>query len=239
MRDFFQSVTDTSDFSSANEAVTAMRAKKEKPKFSEEEKAALKKLNDEHKKKLNNSYIIRDFCDNLISKNYVQHEKALFRAITIFRDRNVQRFSSPYILDNIFFCQSDIDIVFQVCETTQKEVTDMLNQLEDLPINTDQYFQERLQGKQIQKKNVIPFRVLLIMILRYYIIKNDKDKAEQIMFYYAASQYPSIYSAQFRNGVYRKEAMIYAVDHMTQKFILKKEGSVEAAIVYPILKSAM
>ena len=38
MRDFFQSVTDTSDFSSANEAVTAMRAKKEKPKFSEEEK---------------------------------------------------------------------------------------------------------------------------------------------------------------------------------------------------------
>ena len=239
MHDFFQSVTDTSDFSSANEAVTAMRAKKEKPKFSEEEKAALKKLNDEHKKKLNSSYIMRDFCDNLISKNYVRHEKALFRAITIFRDRNVQRFSSPYILDNIFFCQSDIDIVFQVCETTQKEVTDMLNQLEDLPINTDQYFQERLQGKQIQKKNVIPFRVLLIMILRYYIMKNDKDKAEQIMFYYAASQYPSIYSAQFRNGVYRKEAMIYAVDHMTQKFILKKEGSVEAAIVYPIRKSAM
>lgn len=67
-------------------------------------------------------------------------------------------------MENIFFCQSDIDIVFQVCETTQKEVSDMLDQLEDLPINTDQYFQERLQGKQIQKKNVIPFRVLLIMI---------------------------------------------------------------------------
>lgn len=240
MRDFFQSVTDdTLDFSITNEAVTAMRAKKEKPKFSDEEKAALKKLNDEHKKKLNNSYIIRDFCDNLISKNYIRHEKALFRAITIFRDKNVQRFSSPYIMENIFFCQSDIDIVFQVCETTQKEVSDMLDQLEDLPINTDQYFQERLQGKQIQKKNLIPFRVLLIMILRYYIMKNDKDKADQIMFYYAASQFPSIYSAQFRNGIYRKEAMIYAVDHMTQKFILKKEGSVEGAIVYPIRKSAM
>ena len=118
MRDFFQSVTDTSDFSSANEAVTAMRAKKEKPKFSEEEKAALKKLNDEHKKKLNNSYIIRDFCDNLISKNYVRHEKALFRAITIFRDRNVQRFSSPYILDNIFFCLTLKNTFCHICITT-------------------------------------------------------------------------------------------------------------------------
>ena len=145
------------------EAVTQQRAKAAKPQFSPEEKAILNKLNAEHKQKLAKSYTIRDFCESLIEKNYVKHEKGLLRAIAMYRDRNVEKLSSPYILDNMLFTQSDIDIVFKCCGTTKEEVQDMLNTLDDLPINTDQYFQDRLEGKKIQKKNIIPFRVLLIM----------------------------------------------------------------------------
>ena len=221
------------------EAVTQQRAKAAKPQFSPEEKAILNKLNAEHKQKLAKSYTIRDFCESLIEKNYVKHEKGLLRAIAMYRDRNVEKLSSPYILDNMLFTQSDIDIVFKCCGTTKEEVQDMLNTLDDLPINTDQYFQDRLEGKKIQKRNIIPFRVLLIMIIRYYIINNDMQKADEVMFYYACSQFPSIYTAQFRNGVFRKPAMIYAVDHMSKKFTLKKEGSVGGAIVYPIKKAAL
>ena len=221
------------------EAVTKQRVKAERPQFSPEEKEILNKLNAEHKQKLAKSYIIRDFCEPLIENYYVKHEKGLLRAIALYRDKNVEKLSSPYILDNMLFTQSDIDIVFTCCGTTKEKVQEMLETLDDLPINTSEYFQDRLEGKKIQKRNIIPFRVLLIMILRYYIMKNDMKKANEIMFYYAASQYPSIFTAQFRNGVFRKPAMIYAVDHMSKKFTLKKEGSVEGAIVYPVYKAAM
>lgn len=230
LRDFTRPVT---------EAVTKQRVKAEKPQFSPEEKAILNKLNAEHKQKLAKSYKIRDFCEPLIQNYYLKHEKGLLRAISVYRDKNVEKLSSPYILDNMLFTQSDIDIVFTVCGTTKEKVQDMLDTLDDLPINTSEYFQDKLEGKKIQKRNIIPFRVLLIMILRYYIMQNDMKKAEEIMFYYAASQYPSIFTAQFRNGVFRKPAMIYAVDHMSKKFTLKREGSVEGAIVYPIQKAAL
>ena len=176
LRDFTRPVT---------EAVTKQRVKAEKPQFSPEEKAILNKLNAEHKQKLAKSYKIRDFCEPLIQNYYLKHEKGLLRAISVYRDKNVEKLSSPYILDNMLFTQSDIDIVFTVCGTTKEKVQEMLDTLDDLPINTSEYFQDKLEGKKIQKRNIIPFRVLLIMILRYYIMQNDMKKAEEIMFYYA------------------------------------------------------
>ena len=104
------------------EAVTKQRVKAERPQFSPEEKAILNKLNAEHKQKLAKSYIIRDFCEPLIENHYLKHEKGLLRAIALYRDKNVEKLSSPYILDNMLFTQSDIDIVLTCYGTTKEKV---------------------------------------------------------------------------------------------------------------------
>lgn len=223
----------------ANEATDAKPVKQKKvDNLTPEERELMDQLNAKHKSNLQRSYIMKNYCVDKIEKHYKANEHKLFKYISKYRDRNFDVLSSPYVTKIMIFNTQDSNIVFDCCGVDEKELQSVMNTVEDLPINTDKSMQEKV-GKKVSQKNITPFRVLTFFLFRYYYMKNDIAKAEEILFYYACSQYPTIFSSQFRIGVKRPEAMVYAVDHMDNRFALKKEGSLGAAIVAPLKKAGL
>ncbi len=215
---------------------TGSQKKVKEDVLTDDERAFMDELNAQHKSNLKSSYIMRDYCDRLINKNLKSRESALFKYISNFRDKNIDTLSSPYITKIIIFGPEDEDILFKCTGTTQAKLQDIMDTVEDLPINTNKLLQEKV-GKTVHQKNITPFRVMCFFIFRYYFMKGDMEKAEEMLFYYAVSQYRNIFANQFRNGVQRPSAMEYAIDHMENRYTLKKEGSLEKAIIYPVKKA--
>lgn len=216
----------------------AVEATGKKDNLTPEERELMNQLNAKHKSNLQNSYKLRDYCVPLIESRLKSKETSLFRYIAAYRDKNIEILSSPYITKIMIFSQEDQDILFKVCGIEQKDLQDVMDTIEDLPINTNEMFKEKLGGKVVRQKNITPFRVLCFFIFRYYYLKKDMKHADEMLFYYACSQYPTIFSSQFRMGILRPAAMQYAIDNAENRFTMKKEGSLEKAITYPIKKAA-
>lgn len=128
---------------------------------------------------------------------------------------------APYT--RIYFSQKDIDNFFRAINVREKDIEKELH-------NT--YYWNMRFNPQAAKD---PFTVTMIMIIRYFILKNDQKNAELSAIYLAFSGkfYPSIHYSKFPTvqPIEYKHIMDYVVNNMlTQKFDLKREGSVFGAV---------
>lgn len=128
---------------------------------------------------------------------------------------------APYT--RIYFGQKDIDNFFRAIGIRESQVKQCL---------TKTYYWNIRFNPQAAKD---PFTVAMVMVIRYYILKGDRKNAEISAIYLAFSGkfYPSIHYSKFPvvQPIEYKHVMDYVVNNMlTQKFDLKREGSVFGAV---------
>lgn len=166
----------------------------------------------------------------IINDIYPVVEKGISKNLSSYR-KNVQTFfqkrsSSIYAVapyDRIYFGADDINDFFQSIHVNLKDITKGLE-------NTYYWDIKNFNPRAAKDE----FTIALMMVIRYFIMKNDMKNAELSSIYLAFSGkfYPSIhYNKWHIPPSQNKHVMDYVINNMlTQKFDLKREGSVFGAI---------
>lgn len=128
---------------------------------------------------------------------------------------------APYT--RIPFSQKDVELFFNAMGIKESDIIDILSKT---------YYWNMNFNPRAAKD---PFTVTMMMVIRYYVLKKDQKNAELSTIYLAFSGkfYPSIHYQRFPvvQPIEYKHVMDYVVNNMlTQKFDLKREGSVFGAI---------
>ena len=155
-------------------------------------------------------------CTALAKKS---NQQKLFNYIARYRNKYINILSDPLITDIIPFNHSgsDANIILEACEIKKEEMIPVINKAK-VAVKLDE-----------SGKNITPFNVLMIMAMSYFY--NDPPKLRMLMLYYACGFYYLVYSGGFKAFKPNQECMKYTVDNLTNKFILKQEGSLEKAII--------
>lgn len=166
--------------------------------------------------------IVKDIyplVETALKKNQTKYKKNIQ---TFIEERSKELYEiAPYT--RIYFGQKDIDNFFHAIGLKESQIKQCL---------TKTYYWNMRFNPQAAKD---PFTVTMMMVIRYYMLKGDRKNAEISAIYLAFSGkfYPSIHYSKFPvvQPIEYKHVMDYVVNNMlTQKFDLKREGSVFGAI---------
>lgn len=166
--------------------------------------------------------IVKDIypiIESAMSKNTSKYKKNL----QVFIERRSKDMYEIAPYTRIPFGQNDIDEFFTAINVKEEQIRQCL---------TKTYFWNMNFNPAAAKD---PFTEAMMMVIRYFVIKNDSKNAEISAIYLAFSGkfYPSIHYSKFPTvqPIEYKHIMEYVVNNMlTQKFDLKREGSVFGAI---------
>ena len=170
-------------------------------------------------------YSIRDKYFPYIESFIPKSEKILFRYIATYEDRKSELLNTPYPLDVITFSAEgpDADIVYKCTQINKRELQEDIAKVPKAK-------------SAIENAAFTPLQTVLLMIIRYYLITKQNDKAKAIYYYYGYSIYWSLFTTFLKPYGYkpREATMIYTVNDLTYKNILKKVGSVREWIRYNV-----
>jgi len=173
--------------------------------------------------------VLRETYYATIEKNLNNktREKKLMEYISKYRDKYINVLSSPYIYDYTVFTEEDFNIVFMVCGLDKKEVTKTVKSIDYIVKDTSTG-----KNKAIEKKNFTAFNAIMVLIMRYYLLKGNTDKLKAISAYYGYSIYWSLHSRSFNKFKPNYEVMVYTINNLSNKYIIKQLGSVDGLIQY-------
>jgi hypothetical protein len=176
-------------------------------------------------KSKHDEYSLRNKYFPYIESFLPKTEHLLFQHIAKYEDKNSKLLNTPYPLDVITFSIKgpDSDIVYKCTQINQQE---LINDMDKVP----------KAKSAIENASFTPLQVVLLMIIRYYMITKQKSKLKAVYYYYGYSIYWSIYGQFLKKYGYapREETMIYTINELTYKNILKKLGSVKEWIGYNV-----
>lgn len=181
----------------------------------------------------NNTFLIKTaFYDTVCaSLSKTANDRALFRYIGEYRNRNIEILSSPYPINNMVFRMgsetmdgSDADILFKCCNVKRDEVTKVTNEAKKI-IMLDQV------GATIND-----FCITMVLAMSHYY--KDKTRLRLLCLYYAYGFYWSIFKKYFRKFNPNPEIMKFTIDEMSNKFNLKKLGSIDKLLDAVMFKTA-
>lgn len=155
----------------------------------------------------------------------------LMRAIAAYRDRNIEVLSSPYLLNYTIFGVGDEQVVWDITHIDPDVVAVEIKKLKD-------EIREgcKRQGFKAPASlfvNVTPLRVILLLIMRYYMERGQKDNLHEVCSYCAYSMFHTLFYNSFPYGV-RKETMVYTMTNITNKHKLKNQKDVDSLLNYGI-----
>ena len=174
-----------------------------------------------------NSYNLKNAFYDTVATNLSKpaNEKALFMHIAKFRDRNITALSSPYIEKIIPFNTrgEDAKVVYRACGIDEDELSEVLKRtLKEVKL-------DKAGPSGGDAANIIPIRVALIMAMSHYMDQPEKFRA--VYLYYAYSFYFSVYTTFFiSESNINMDCMKFTLNNMTNKFYLKKCGSLEGML---------
>lgn len=168
-------------------------------------------------------YTLRDKYFPYIESFLPKTEHLLFRFIARYEDRYADILNSPYPLKILPFGTNEkgaeYDILYRCTNIDREELRADMKKV-PLPGNL-----------KTEKAAFLPSSVVLYFIIRYYLLTNQKDKLKIIYAYYGYSIYWKRFHKSFRITVY-ENVMIYTVNEMSYRNLLKKLGSIKALLVY-------
>lgn len=182
---------------------------------------------------LSKSYIIRD---NLYPKvrdvlKTSVGDMRFKQTVGKYVDKNSQKLHTPGPQYLVPFGDIDKGMFYKIFDITEEEINGYSKQIIAI-----------LKGSatttnfQLLKNNPIFF--LFYCCIRYYTIETkDVRGLNTALIIYALCVYPSIFSKYFKYGVSDVGAMLYTVDNLTEKFILKKTGHVFGMLTTSIQSS--
>jgi hypothetical protein len=176
-------------------------------------------------KSKHDNYSLRNKYFPYIESFLPKTEHLLFQHIAKYEDKNSKLLNTPYPLDVITFSIKgpDADIIYKCTQINQQELIDDMAKVPKAK-------------SAIENASFTPLQVVLLMIIRYYMITKQKSKLKAVYYYYGYSIYWSIYGQFLKKYGYapREETMIYTINELTYKNILKKLGSVKEWICYNV-----
>ena len=158
----------------------------------------------------------------VVEKSMQRNTSAYKKNIQLFIQRRSEDLYDTVPVKRIPFTAYDIDLFFKSTKIDKNEITKYLSETYYWNMN----FNPRAAKDE--------FTMCMMMIIRYFILKNRNTDAELSAIYLAFSGkfYPSIHSQKFKIPPEKyRHIMEYALNNvMTNKYDLKREGSVFGAI---------
>ena len=177
---------------------------------------AMEAVDREKNSKILKNALYKRICDTIsIDKN----KKELFKYIAAYRNKHINELSNPMITNNIPFFHSgeDANIVYKCCGLTLDDINPPIEQAKVM-VKLD-----------AAGKNITPFNVVMIMLISHFY--DDKPRLKSLLLYYACCMYYLIYTGMFKKFAPDPDTMQYTMNNLSNKFMLKKEGSLEKAMV--------
>ena len=182
------------------------------------------------KHKFKEEYTIRDKYYPYIESFLPKTEHLLFRHIAKYEDAHADLINSPYPLDVITFKEEgdDADIIYKCTHINKSEITSDVKKVS-----------AKINDGIEDKAAFQPLQIVMLLMIRYYLITNQKDKLHAIYYYYAYSIYWKRFNKQLKKYGYKpnENVMIYTVNELSYKYILKQLGSVKEWLRYMIQSS--
>lgn len=182
---------------------------------------------------LSKSYIIRDGLYQKVRAvlKTPAGDMRFKQTVGRYVDKNSQKLHTPGPQYLVPFGDIDKGMFYKIFDITEEEINASSKQiiaiLKGAATNTN---------FQLLKNNPIFF--LFYCCIRYYTIETKDERGlNTALIIYALSVYPSIFSKYFKYGVSDVGAMLYTVDNLTEKFILKKTGHVFGMLATSIQSS--
>lgn len=141
-------------------------------------------------------------------------------------DRNSSKLYKAGPMDLIPFGDVDKAEYFNLFQIDQKEVVDMVKKITTKISKTTDF--------KLLINN--PLFWVFWCCIRYYTLKKDQKGLNAALAIYALAAYPSIFSLFFKHGV-DEGVMQYTMDNLSNKYILKQEGSLFGGLFKSITNS--
>lgn len=159
-----------------------------------------------------------------------RNERVLMQGIAKYRDKNINILSNPYLLDYTKFNKEDSVCLFKATGIEEEEMDAAVKELKD-------FIKQNCKSLGVMPPdfvNTTGFRVLLILVMRFYLERGDDEKLGEVCAFYAYSMFYTIFYNYFRNLKPRPETMVYAINNMSSKFKIRQEGTVDGMLRYSV-----
>jgi ribosomal protein S18 acetylase RimI-like enzyme len=141
------------------------------------------------------------------------------RYMSDFFERNTEKLTTPGPQYLIVFGDTDKALYYELFHITKEEIAaTMITVTKTTGSNSDFRF---LRGN--------PFLALLYYILRYFTVHPNQAMLNSTLGLFALDIYWSIFTKYFPNGVIAP-VMQYTIDNLSDKFIIKKAGTIFGAL---------
>lgn len=161
--------------------------------------------------------------------------RLMLQHIARYRDKNIEILSSPYPFNYTLFSVEDQKIVWAVTgideDEVQQEIDILKKEIKDGCVASGYTVPASLFV------NLLPFRIILLLMIRFYMERGDTEHMEEICAYTAYSMFYTVFHNSFPKAV-NKEIMMYTVNQMTKKHMLRNQESVDKMITYGIVLCA-
>ena len=175
-----------------------------------------------------NTFILRDKYFKYIESFLPKSEHILFKHIAKYEDKFSDILSSPYLTKLLPFSEQgdDANVVFKCTKIDQNELKADIKKLPK-PKGMDSNFE--IAAFQ-------PLQVVLFLIMRYYLVTKQMDRYKCICYYYGYSIYWKRWNTQFgKRGIsVDPNVMMYTINNLTYRVLLKKLGSLKELLGYII-----
>ena len=153
-------------------------------------------------------------------------DKKFKKLISDFINRNMTELNKSGPINLIAVTDIDKDNFFNLFGINKKELISTI-------ASATSKINDKANWKLIQQN---PLFSLLYMTIRHYIIKKDDNGIKAAITMYALASYPSVFSLFFKHGA-KEDVMAYTIDNLTEKFTIKKEGTIFKTLISSITGS--
>ena len=171
---------------------------------------------------LKDSTILKDSIYPKIEKCLLDpnNVRKLKRIMSDFIERNTDKLTTPGPQYLIVFGDQDKELYYELFEMKKQEVIDsMKSVIKQTGSNSDFKY---LLGN--------PFLAILYYTIRFFTLHKDVKALNATLGMFAIDVYWSIFTKYFPNGVI-EAVMQYTIDNLTDKFIIKKAGTIFGALM--------
>ena len=171
---------------------------------------------------LKDSTILKDSIYPKIEKCLLDpnNVRKLKRIMSDFIERNTDKLTTPGPQYLIVFGDQDKELYYELFEMKKQEVIDsMKSVIKQTGSNSDFKY---LLGN--------PFLAILYYTIRFFTLHKDVKALNATLGMFAIDVYWSIFTKYFPNGVI-EAVMQYTIDNLTDKFIIKRAGTIFGALM--------
>ena len=160
-------------------------------------------------------YTCLDYAGPLIEKNMPRNTSKLRRHITDYHSRYLDALETMYMTSYPYWITGKDDkILFDVTGIDRAHMKELVMNIE----KPDYY--------KVHKYYIDEVEYTICFLLRYYLLKKDRQNAALMCYYFAYSLYWMAWTRSFKKYAPKREIVEYAINNLSDKFSLRKAGSI-------------